>query len=178
MSANTTVRTGHRRALISRDEAVRLAAGEYGRFAALLRGLGPGDWDRPTDCSEWDVRQMAAHVLGMAEMVAAVRSFVRQNALAARAGGGVDALTALQVRERADLSPDEIVARFTAAPPGPCGVGAGCPGGSDGCPCPRSRLSVGAPSTGGSATSSTSSSRATRGCTASTSPVRPGGNPS
>ena len=65
-------------------------AKEATHFAAQLRLLGPGDWDRPTDCPAWDVRQLAAHVLGMAEMVASLGSFVRQNALTARAGGGVD----------------------------------------------------------------------------------------
>ncbi len=117
MSASTTVRTGSRQPLIARDEAARLAADEYGRFAAQLRRLEPGEWERPTACPSWDVRQVAAHVLGMAEMVATVRSFVRQNALAARAGGGVDALTALQVREHDQLSPEEIIARFTGVAP-------------------------------------------------------------
>jgi uncharacterized protein (TIGR03083 family) len=117
MSASTTVRTGPRPPLLAHDEAVRLAAGEYGRFAAQLRGLDADDWTRPTDCPAWDVRRLSAHVLGMAEMVASVRSLIRQNALAARAGGGVDALTALQVRERDDLRPGEILERLTAVTP-------------------------------------------------------------
>jgi uncharacterized protein (TIGR03083 family) len=114
MSASTTTRPDPRPPLLGRDEAQRLAAAEYGRFAAQLRLLEAGDWDRPTDCPAWDVRQVAAHVLGMAEMVASVGSFVRQNALAARAGGGIDALTGLQVREREQLSPDELRARIEA----------------------------------------------------------------
>ncbi|MGY1752894.1 maleylpyruvate isomerase family mycothiol-dependent enzyme [Blastococcus sp. SYSU D01042] len=117
MTATTTARTGPRTARLTRDEAVRLAGAEYGRFAAQLRRLDPADWARPTDCTAWDVRQMAAHVLGMAEMVATVRALVRQNALAARAGGGIDALTGLQVREREHLTPAEIVTRFTEVAP-------------------------------------------------------------
>lgn len=117
MAATTTPRGGPRGALLVRDEAVRLAATEYGRFAAQLRGLDPDDWGRPTDCAPWDVRQMAAHVLGMAEMVGSVRALVRQNALAARAGGGVDALTALQVREHDDLPPPELLVRLARAAP-------------------------------------------------------------
>lgn len=115
--ASTTVRPASRRPLLAHDDAVRLAAGEYGRFVAQLRRLGADDWERPTDCPAWDVRLLAAHVLGMAEMVASVRSLVRQNALATRAGGGVDALTALQVRERDGLRPGEIVDRLTAVTP-------------------------------------------------------------
>jgi uncharacterized protein (TIGR03083 family) len=114
MSVDTT---GPRPPGLAHDEALRLASAEYALFVAQLRGLAPADWARPTDCPAWDVRLLAAHVLGMAEMVASVRSFVRQNALAARAGGGVDGLTALQVRERADLSPEELLTRLTAVAP-------------------------------------------------------------
>ena len=57
---------------------------------------------------------MAGHVLGMAQMVAAVHSFVAQNAAAARAGGGIDALTSVQVRKTAQLSAEELVDRFAA----------------------------------------------------------------
>ena len=55
---------------------------------------------------------MAGHVLGMAQMVAAVPSFVAQNVAASRAGGGIDALTSVQVRKTAPLSVGEIVDRF------------------------------------------------------------------
>ena len=60
---------------------------------------------------------MAGHVLGMAQMVAALHSFVAQNAAAARAGGGVDALTAVQVRKTASLSAHELVDRFADVGP-------------------------------------------------------------
>ncbi|MGX5657527.1 maleylpyruvate isomerase family mycothiol-dependent enzyme [Geodermatophilus nigrescens] len=106
-----------RTAVLDRDEAVRLAATEYGRFADLVAGLGPGEWARPTDCPGWDVRAMAGHVLGMARMVASPGQFVRQNAAAARAGGGVDSLTALQVREQAHLPVPELVAALADVGP-------------------------------------------------------------
>ena len=60
---------------------------------------------------------MAGHVLGMARMVASVRGFVGQNAAASRAGGGIDALTALQVRRTADLSTGALVEQFAAVGP-------------------------------------------------------------
>jgi uncharacterized protein (TIGR03083 family) len=112
MTASTTSRPSSRVAVLDRDTALRLAATEYGRFGSLLGTLAPGDWSRPTDCPAWNVRALAGHVLGMAQMVASVRTFVVQNAGAARAGGGVDALTALQVRRTAALSPAELVDRF------------------------------------------------------------------
>src|SRR5215207_1566474 len=116
MSASTTVRPS-RAAVLDRATAMQLAATEYDRFTDLLRTLGPDDWARPTDCPDWDVRAMAGHALGMAQMVAAVRSLVAQNAAAARAGGGIDALTSVQVRRTAPLSPDDLVARFADVGP-------------------------------------------------------------
>jgi uncharacterized protein (TIGR03083 family) len=117
MTASTTVRPPVRGAVLERSTAMRLAAAEYGRFGDLLDGLDPGDWPRPTDCPAWDVRAVAGHVLGMAEMVASFRGFVGQNVAAARAGGGIDAVTALQVRRAADLQPYDVVERFAAVAP-------------------------------------------------------------
>ncbi|TQN37778.1 uncharacterized protein (TIGR03083 family) [Blastococcus colisei] len=117
MTASTTARPAVRRGALERSTAVRLAATEYGRFEELLRSLDPSDWARPTDCPAWDVRAMAGHVLGMAEMVASVRGVVGQNAAASRAGGGIDALTAVQVRRTAALSAEELVERFAAVAP-------------------------------------------------------------
>ena len=112
-----TATTSARAAVLERAPAMRLAATEYGRFTDLLRTLEAGDWSRPTDCPGWDVRAMAGHVLGMAQMVASVRGFVGQNAAAARAGGGIDALTGLQVRRTADLSTGALVEQLDAIGP-------------------------------------------------------------
>jgi uncharacterized protein (TIGR03083 family) len=60
---------------------------------------------------------MAAHVLGMAEMASSVRETARQNWLAGKSGGGIDALTGLQVRERADMDGAAIVAGLAAVAP-------------------------------------------------------------
>jgi uncharacterized protein (TIGR03083 family) len=110
--------TAPRRSALDHETAMRLAATEYGRFLDLLRSLEPADWTRPTDCPAWDVRAMAAHNLGMAEMAASMRETARQNVKAGRRGGVfIDALTALQVEERADLTPEQIVARYATAGP-------------------------------------------------------------
>jgi hypothetical protein len=37
-----------------------------GHLLALLRSLGPDDWHRPTMCSAWDVKDIAAHLLDTA----------------------------------------------------------------------------------------------------------------
>lgn len=52
---------------ITHGEAPSLLRTEYARFLALLRSLDDSDWDRPTDCTRWDVRTVAAHVVTWAE---------------------------------------------------------------------------------------------------------------
>ena len=105
-------------AALPRPTAMRLAATEYQRFADLLRSLRPGDWTAATECPGWDVRAMAAHALGMAEMAASIRENIRQLRLARRRGGVfIDALTALQVDERQDMTPAQIVDAFAARAP-------------------------------------------------------------
>jgi uncharacterized protein (TIGR03083 family) len=98
---------------LDRPTLVRLAATEYSRFATMLTSLEAQDWGRPTECPGWDVRAMAAHALGMAEMAASIREGRRQQKEAAKRGGVfIDALTAVQVRERADMSAHQLTERF------------------------------------------------------------------
>jgi uncharacterized protein (TIGR03083 family) len=39
---------------------------EYEAFACLIRGLSPAEWDIPTRCQGWAVRDVAGHVAGSA----------------------------------------------------------------------------------------------------------------
>jgi uncharacterized protein (TIGR03083 family) len=97
---------------------MRLAETEYDRFAMLLVGLDAEQWALPTECPGWDVRMMASHVLGMAEMAASIREGGSQQKAAKKRGGVfIDALTALQVEERADLTPQQLTDRFPAVGP-------------------------------------------------------------
>ena len=95
-----------RESALPRPVAMRLAAAEYDRCAEMFRSLNPAQWAMPTDCPAWDVRQMAAHMLGMAEMAASIRENLRQQRKATKVAGSggvyIDALTQLQVDERAD----------------------------------------------------------------------------
>jgi uncharacterized protein (TIGR03083 family) len=94
---------------------MRLAATEYGRCAELLQSLDQQDWATPTACPDWDVRQMAAHMLGMVEMAASIREGRRQQRAATVNGNiDVDRMTALQVSERATWSGPAIADRYAA----------------------------------------------------------------
>jgi uncharacterized protein (TIGR03083 family) len=94
------------------DEWLAAAEEEYRRIADLLAGLADDDWARPTDCTEWDVRELVAHLVGNAEQSASVRELSRQRKLGRRLRPGepdIDGMTAVQVQERADLPPDRLV---------------------------------------------------------------------
>jgi uncharacterized protein (TIGR03083 family) len=108
---------------IRHDEAMELAATEYQRFTALLRGLAPGDWNASTVCDRWDVRAMVAHVLGAAEACASIRENIHQMRLGRRVqrqldlGHIVHGVNEVQVRERARLDPAELIDRWADAVP-------------------------------------------------------------
>lgn len=114
---NTTATRVQDIAPLSRLEAMTVAAAELERFLDLLRSLAPGEWRRPTECEPWDVRTMATHVLGAIESHSSIRETVHQMRAyrAAKSGPMIDAMTALQVRDRAHLAPGEVVVRFERA---------------------------------------------------------------
>lgn len=110
--------TAPRRPRMDRDVAMRLAETEYKRFLDLLLSLSPDDWSKPTDCPAWDVRAMAGHTTGMALMATGLKETLRQTVISKRRGGvPLDALTALQVEEHADLTTDDLVNRFASIGP-------------------------------------------------------------
>jgi uncharacterized protein (TIGR03083 family) len=104
---------------LSRSDAMTLAADELDRFLDVLRSLAPADWQRPTECEPWDVRAMATHVLGATESHSSIRETIHQTRAYRKGKSGpmIDAMTSLQIRDRADLSPDDVVARFERAAP-------------------------------------------------------------
>jgi uncharacterized protein (TIGR03083 family) len=118
MTTTSTTRVQDISAL-SRDEAMDLARAEYDRFLDLLRSLRPDEWRRPTECEAWDVQAMTSHLLAEAESHSSLREMAHQMRAyrKAKSGSMIDAMNALQVRDRAGLTPDEIVARFERAVP-------------------------------------------------------------
>jgi uncharacterized protein (TIGR03083 family) len=97
---------------LGRAEAAVRAAAEYERFVALVSSLDPDDWAKPTDCPAWDVRAMCTHVLGAMEGNVSIRVFVHQFREGRKVKGDrpdIDGMTEVQVRERMDLGPAELV---------------------------------------------------------------------
>lgn len=101
---------------MTRAEAEKTARTEYARVADQLRSLAGDDWSRPTDCPLWDVRAMAGHSTGMLLTFTGYRTLLGEMSAAARTAkqsGGpmIDALTAKQVADNADLSTSELIAK-------------------------------------------------------------------
>lgn len=85
-------------------EGARVMAAQTAAYVAMLRGLDSADWSRPTDCTEWDVRAMAAHVAGALEEGARPLVMLRHMRAARRATAMVDGLNAAQVHDRRGLA--------------------------------------------------------------------------
>lgn len=63
---------------LGRPAAMRLAETEYHRVLDTVDALRPDDWSRSTDCTAWDVRQLVAHITGMAKFVSTPWEMARQ----------------------------------------------------------------------------------------------------
>jgi uncharacterized protein (TIGR03083 family) len=110
--------TTPRRPALDRTTAHRLAATEYQRVVDQLRSLSDDEWRIQTCNTGWDVRALAAHMLGMVAMAASVPEQLRQMRAAKKRGGEfIDALTALQVEKYDGWSGDQIVAEFVRLAP-------------------------------------------------------------
>lgn len=107
---------------LTHQEAMRRQAHELRRTVALLRSLDAQAWAAATDCPAWDIRAMYQHVLGACEAGASLRENFRQlrraRAHRRQHGGPLEAaLSAVQVRDRAGLSPAQITEQLAAIAP-------------------------------------------------------------
>ena len=108
---------------IGHREAMALAETEYERFTAVLAQLPPDAWSKQTVCTDWNVRQLVAHVLGFAESNASFRVFAsgmrRGKKRAAEKGYDhfIHGMNEVQVAEREHLTPADLVGRWSATWP-------------------------------------------------------------
>jgi len=96
---------------IGHPEAMRLAETECDRMLDLVRQLEDNDWSRPTDCTEWSVKDIVVHQLGEAAAIGSIREMVHQMRAAGRLPktmARVDRLNAVHVSERRHLSTSQL----------------------------------------------------------------------
>jgi uncharacterized protein (TIGR03083 family) len=82
-----------------------LARAEREDFAAFLETLSPEQWEAPTLCDRWNVREVAAHAISFDELrgVALVRRFLKGWLT-------VDRINQAGVDDYADHTPGELIA--------------------------------------------------------------------
>ena len=108
---------------LSHPEAAEMAAVELERLLTLAESLAPADWEQPTACTLWNVRQVVAHVTGAAAAYASFQEFKRQyNPFAQRpyrqAGFSLlDALNQIQVEDRSAATPAALIAELREVGP-------------------------------------------------------------
>lgn len=96
---------------IDHSEAMRLAATECERMLDLVNRLDDSDWERPTDCTEWSVKDIVVHQLGEAAAIGSIREMVHQLRAARhlpKTVARVDRLNAVHVGERRHLSNGQL----------------------------------------------------------------------
>jgi uncharacterized protein (TIGR03083 family) len=106
---------------ISHAEAMAIAESQNEAFLRELRQLEATDWDKPTDCVGWSVRDIVAHLLGWAEAMTSPREAVAQTVGAVKRRKAfpslVDAQNEVQVDARRWLSTTELIERLERSLP-------------------------------------------------------------
>ena len=103
---------------VNAEEAHTLLTNEFERFSRLLDKLSDEDWDKTTACTDWTVKDILAHQAGGFSGGTSYREFIRQASTKKKPGQLIeDAINALQVGERRDKSPIEIIAEIRQAGP-------------------------------------------------------------
>lgn len=105
---------------MNHKEAGRMARVEVERFIALLETLGEDDWSKPTYCTLWNVQQMVSHQVGAYAGYAKWAEFKKQWMPIPQPKPGqlaIDAINDLQVADRAEVSPKDLIAELREVGP-------------------------------------------------------------
>ena len=132
---------------VSPEEAAMLASNELERLHSLLSTFTPEDWEKPTYCTLWNVRQVVSHIAGALSAYADWETLLQRSRpwsegkaeqpgvtmpifLADLAGIPprqwdayrerfipLDALNQFEVDQRADLTPAELIAELESVGP-------------------------------------------------------------
>ena len=98
-----------------RDQAALTGQAEGRAALALLRQLGDRDWQRPTDCTDWDVRALVSHLVAQCEDGLRLGTMLRRELAGRRRypdKAGVDAHMAVQVDDHRSEPGPGLVERF------------------------------------------------------------------
>lgn len=107
----------HARAIppLSHGDAMRMARLELERFLTVVTSFSDDDWEKPTACTLWSVRQIVAHVTGACASYARWSEFKRQGnpkvqgPYRARGLSFLDSMNQIQVDDRASATPAALI---------------------------------------------------------------------
>lgn len=95
---------------VTKAEAYELLQTALDRFLTLVETLEPDDWEKPTACTAWSVRDILAHQAGGYASGTGYREMLRQGMRLPKRGQLIeDAINDFQLQERADHSPQELI---------------------------------------------------------------------
>jgi uncharacterized protein (TIGR03083 family) len=101
-------------------EAGALATRELERTLSVVANLRREDWERPTACTAWDVRELVAHLAGACAGYASWSEFRRQylrNPYIREASMSIDGINRRQVEDRAGATPQQLIDELRMAGP-------------------------------------------------------------
>ena len=118
ISSPTTLPKAENVPVVTADEAYNLMETALDRFLELMEVLDPDDWNKPTYCAEWSVRDILAHQAGGYASGTGYKEMLRQGSRIPKRGQLIeDAINEFQLQERADKSPAELIAELRQAGP-------------------------------------------------------------
>lgn len=105
-------------ARLNHDEVIPLAREEVARFLALVETLTPADWNRPTECSRWTVKDIVAHQASHVLALTHFREFLNQfnprnfREYTRKGMNTLDAANQRQVDKRAGWTAGQLIAEI------------------------------------------------------------------
>lgn len=124
ITADTTIHQNPKQAEaitpVSTAEAAQIAFAEVNHVLKLLEQLDGDDWNQPTDCTEWNVQDMTAHLAGACAGWASFKQFRRQtilNPYMRKMDVPIDAINRRQLEDRASKTPQALIDEFREVGP-------------------------------------------------------------
>lgn len=100
--------------------AADVGTSQLGALVATLRELDEADWDRPTDCDRWRVRELVAHVVGALDEGAHLRVFLRHGLMGRRRHPRLEMLDGIneaQIDDRRDWASTRLLQELAVLAP-------------------------------------------------------------
>ena len=104
---------------LTHAEAIELGRAQLATLIAELEALDESDWEKPTDCDRWTVRDIVAHVLGWAQVTPSPSEMLRLRkasmAVRKELPGALDSQNEALVMARRHMSPQRLIEELERA---------------------------------------------------------------